>query len=164
MKILYPFIVLVLLTAGLSAQVKPETKIYNPKADATADIEKAIAQAQKDHKHVLLQIGGNWCPWCLKMHELFSVNPVIDSILKSDYIFVLVNYSKENRNSSIMTNLGFPQRFGFPVLVVLDANGTRLHTQDSSLLEGGKQHDPQKVITFLKAWTVNALDPGSYKE
>jgi thiol:disulfide interchange protein len=158
------FLIILFLSASLSAQIKPNATIYNPDANAAADIDKALAQASKEHKHVLLQIGGNWCPWCIKLHSLFSTDPTIDSLLKADYVFVLVNYSKENRNLSLMRKYGFPQRFGFPVLVVLDANGLRLHTQDSGLLEGGKQHDPQKVLTFLKAWTSKALDPETYKE
>ncbi len=164
MKHFTSFFILIVLSMTLCAQVKQDNKIYDPNADAAADIGKAVAQAAREHKHVLLQIGGNWCPWCLKMHDLFSTNTTIDSLLKADYVFVLVNYSKENRNLSIMTKLGFPQRFGFPVLVVLDEQGTRLHTQDSGLLEGGKQHDPEKVLSFLKAWTTKCLDPDSYKE
>lgn len=164
MKNIFSIFIFFALTLTICAQVKRDKKIYNPDADATADIDNAVVQAAKDHKHVLLQIGGNWCPWCLKMHELFSSNATIDSLLKADYVFVLVNYSKENRNLPIMTKLGFPQRFGFPVLVVLDAHGNRLHTQDSGLLEGGKQHDPDKVMTFLRAWTTKSLDPHSYTE
>jgi hypothetical protein len=50
-----------------------------------------------------------------------------------------------------------PQRFGFPVLVVLNSNGQRIHTQDSGLLESGDGYDPKKVIGFLKNWTPAAL-------
>ena len=34
-----------------------------------------------------------------------------------------INYSKENKNPETMALLEYPQRFGFPVLVVLDAAG-----------------------------------------
>ena len=39
-------------------------KVYDPDADAKKDIEEAIKKATKNGKHVFLQIGGNWCPWC----------------------------------------------------------------------------------------------------
>ncbi len=42
-----------------------EVNIYNPEADARADIASAVKQAKAENKHVLLQIGGNWCPWCI---------------------------------------------------------------------------------------------------
>jgi hypothetical protein len=60
--------------------------------------------------------------------------------------------------------LGYPQRFGFPVLVVLDANGNRLHTQDSSLLEKEKSYDFDKVKAFLENWSPSAFDATKYKE
>ena len=37
---------------------------YNPAADAKADVQHALAQAQKNHKPVLVLFGANWCPDC----------------------------------------------------------------------------------------------------
>jgi hypothetical protein len=74
-----------------------------------------------------------------------------------------VNYSKENKNPDILADLGYPQRFGFPVLVILDGNGNRLHTQNSAYLEQEKAYSMETVIEFLKQWTPAALDPENYK-
>jgi hypothetical protein len=60
--------------------------------------------------------------------------------------------------------LGYPQRFGFPVLVVLDENGKQLHTQDSALLEKGNGYDREKVKSFLRNWAPGAFDEMLYKE
>jgi hypothetical protein len=62
-----------------------------------------------------------------------------------------------------LKDLGFPQRFGFPVFVILGADGNRLHTQNSAYLEEGKGHSVEKIKEFLEAWTVKALDPTNYK-
>jgi hypothetical protein len=63
-----------------------------------------------------------------------------------------------------MKDLEYPNRFGFPVFVVLDGKGKILHTQDSGQLEHAtvKGYDTTKVVTFLKMWNVKALDPTSY--
>jgi thioredoxin-related protein len=139
-----------------------KVSIYNPQADAKADINTAIAKAARENKHVLVQIGGNWCPWCIKFHRVFNSDQKVDSIVKADYVFVLVNFSRENKNLPIMQELEYPQRFGFPVLVVLDATGKRIHTQDTGLLESGDGYDPRKVVIFLKEWNMAALDPKRY--
>lgn len=144
---------------GVSAQ-----KIYNPEADAAADIQKAISLAQKQDKHVLLQVGGNWCPWCIKLHKYFESEAEINKLIKDNYIFKVVNYSKENKNYKVMEQLGFPQRFGFPVLVVLDSKGNRLHTQNSGNLENGSGYDFKKVKSFLYNWRSEALNPINYKK
>jgi thioredoxin-related protein len=160
-KTIVPFLFCMVTFLGFSQVEKP--KIYNPAADAKADIQTAINKASAENKHVLLQIGGNWCPWCIKLHKVFNTEQKIDSVLKADYVFVLVNYSKENKNPEVMESLEFPQRFGFPVLVVLDAKGKRLHTQDSGLLESGDGYDSKKVLGFLKGWGPGVLDPLKYK-
>jgi thiol:disulfide interchange protein len=154
-----PFILIFLFVTTLSstAQVEPVT-IYNPEADARADIAMAVKQAQAENKHVLLQIGGNWCPWCVKLHKLESSNHEIDSLLNSDYVRVLVNIpkEKEKRDYDLLKSLGNPQRFGFPVLVVLNRAGERIHTQDSWYLEQDKDYSHEKLIHFFKMWNVAA--------
>jgi thioredoxin-related protein len=150
-------LVIILLTASyLLAQTEPVT-IYNPNANAREDIAAAVKQAKAENKQVLLQIGGNWCPWCIKLDGFMASDPQIDSLLKADYIRVMVNYSKENKNEEVMKMLGNPQRFGFPVLVILDQDGIRLHTQDSWFLEKDKFYDKEKLMHFLEMWNVAAV-------
>lgn len=155
------FLVLLFTTAAFT-QEKPT--IYNPNANAKEDIQKAIAKAKAEHKHVLIQIGGNWCPWCIKFHKLATTETRIDSVIKADYIFLLLNYSKENKNLEVLKTLQNPQRFGFPVFVILDGNGKLIHTQDSGLLELDKEYNPFKVTRFLLQWNVKALDPNTYSK
>lgn len=162
MKRFETLLLFLVITFGAGYAQQAKVSIYNPQADAKADINAAVAKAAAENKHVLLQIGGNWCPWCVKLHKLFHTDATVDSTMKADYIFVMVNYSKENKNLPVLAELGYPQRFGFPVLVVLDKTGKRLHTQDTSFLEAGEGYDPKKVLEFMKSWTVAALDPSKY--
>ncbi len=139
-------------------------KLYNPDADASAEIEKAIIRAGAEKKHIFLQIGGNWCPWCLKYHKFCAEDKSIDSLMSKNYIAIKVNYSKENRNYPILKKLNYPQRFGFPVFIILDKNGNRIHTQNSAYLEEGDSYSKKKVLEFLNNWTPDALNPERYKE
>ncbi len=138
-----------------------EINIYNPDANSREDIAKAIQQAKAENKHVLLQIGGNWCPWCVKLHSLEASDPEIDSLMNADYIRVMVNIprEKDKRNYNLLAELDNPQRFGFPVLVVLDREGKRIHTQDSWYLEQDKDYDRAKVEQFFRMWSVAAVSP-----
>ena len=63
-----------------------------------------------------------------------------------------------------MAELEFPQRFGFPVFVILDGSGKRIHTQNSAFLEKDKSYDKEKILRFLKNWSPDALDPASYEK
>ncbi|MBM3435269.1 MAG: thioredoxin family protein [Bacteroidetes bacterium] len=159
---IYLSVVLIGFAASVMYGQAEFPSLYNPNADAGADIMIAVEKAGQEGKHVLLQVGGNWCPWCLRFHKFVHEDIQIDSLLKSDYVFQLVNYSKENKNTNILADLGYPQRFGFPVLIILDGKGNRLHTQNSAYLEKEKSYDKEKIIEFLKHWSPAALNPENY--
>lgn len=144
------------------AQTHDLEHIYNPSADAKADIAAAEQKAAKENKHVLLQIGGNWCIWCKRLYKFVEDDAELKATLNSNYVVYHLNYSKENKNLPILKELGYPQRFGFPVLVILDAKGNRLHTQNSGLLESADSYDRKKVQEFLKQWSPAALQPSQY--
>jgi len=130
--------------------------IYDTKADGTKQIADALALAKREHKHVLLQFGANWCGWCHKLHKLFQTDKQIAAYLKSNFVLVLVDVDKvdgKTHNADINERYGNPMRLGLPALVVLDASGKQLTTQDSGKLEQGDHHDPAKVMEFLKAWS-----------
>jgi len=161
MKKISLFLVLSFFLTSLAAQTS-EVKLYTPKADAKADIETAIVKANTEGKHVLIQIGGNWCRWCIAFNKKVTENDTLKNVLEANYISYHLNYSKENLNEAALEELDFPQRFGFPVFVILDGNGKRLHTQNSVYLEEGKGHNAKKILNFFNHWSPTAVDPKSY--
>lgn len=148
-KFLVIIVFCVFATSGLFAQTKP----YDEKIDALLQIQQAITKAKAENKYVLCQVGGNWCPWCLKFAELTQTNSDIKNVIDSNFVYIHVNYSTNNKNAEAMHLLRNPARFGFPVFVILDAEGNYLHTQNSSYLEEGKDYDVKKVLGFLNDWT-----------
>ncbi len=148
----------------ITTQAQEKEKVYNPDIDATQQIADAVVKAKKEGKHVYLQIGGNWCSWCIMMHRFYSSDAKIDSTMQANYVVEMVNYSKENGNTEAMTNLGFPQRFGFPVIVILDGEGNRIHTQNTVCLEEGRGYNPKKFLKFLYNWSPAALNSKNYKK
>ena len=157
-----------LLSFAVSAQDSGKAekpKLYHPKANAEKDIEAAIKQAKKQNKFVLLQGGGNWCSWCIEFARFCKSDAKVDSIMNASFVWYHLNWSKENENKKTFAKYGYPQRFGFPVFLILNSKGERIHTQNSEYLEDGKKsYDRAKVIAFLSAWTPKALDPASYGE
>ncbi|MCF3108607.1 thioredoxin family protein [Niabella sp. CC-SYL272] len=161
-QLLFSVVLLAALTA--KAQDQQPYHAYDPAADAKEGIRKAVARAKKENKHVLVQIGGNWCIWCARFDQFSKTDRSVDSILKQSYVVYHLNYSKENKNQPVLASYGFPQRFGFPVFLVLDKDGKRIHTQNSGYLEQGKGYSAEKVSDFLINWTPDALKPEKYKE
>jgi thioredoxin-related protein len=138
-------------------------KIYDPSANAENDIAAAVKKAGSENKHVLLLAGGNWCSWCIEFNRFTHADSSIDSLLNKCFVSYHLNYSLENKNNAIFAKYGYPQRFGFPVFIILDANGNRIHTQNSEYLEQGRSYNKQKVYEFLLQWTPQALNGALYK-
>jgi thioredoxin-related protein len=130
--------------------------------DAMEQINQAVLLAMSENKHVLIQVGGNWCPWCIKIQQFMDQHSRIDSIIRSDYVLIHVNYSKENKNPEAMARLQYPQRFGFPVFVILDTEGNRIHTQNTLYLEEEESYNEKRLFDFLHNWNRAAVDPENY--
>lgn len=140
-------------------------KVYNESIDPMTQIDEALVKAKADGKFVICQVGGNWCPWCLKFADFVEKDTAVNKVVNDNFEYIHVNYNPRKvagaeavkKAESLMKRLNNPARFGFPVFVVLDGKGTVLHIQDSSFLEEGKGYDEKKVLRFLKNWTPKAV-------
>lgn len=148
---------------AINAQPKDTAHLYNPNANAEKDIAAAVRKAKAEHKFLLIQAGGNWCSWCKLFNKTVTEDTELDSTLNANFIVYHLNYSPENMNRDAFAKLGYPQRFGFPVIIVLDDKGSRIHTQNSEYLEEGKGYNKEKVLEFFQNWSPKALDPNTYK-
>lgn len=130
--------------------------LYDTQADGTKQIAAALTRAKQENKRVLVEFGANWCIWCRRLTHTFDQDPSVAKVLNDHYVLVLVDVNHRQgkaRNDEANTRYGNPIKEGLPVLVVLDADGKLLTTQETGALEDGKDaHDPAKVIAFLKKW------------
>ena len=139
--------------------------LYKPEENAEQAIKDAVKKAKNEGKHVLIQIGGNWCIWCARFYYYVGKDQQLDSLMNANYVVYHMNYSKENYNTKLLAKYKYPQRFGFPVFLMLDADGELLHTQNSWYLEDGKtSYDREKVKAFFTEWGPKVFDPKQYRE
>ena len=160
--------VFVLFVALLSLSAHAQTalkKVYNEEINPMTQIDEALAQAKSSGKFVVCQVGGNWCPWCLRFADFVTKDTTISQVIDQNFVYIHVNYNprksqdaeKTAQTQSMLKRLDNPARFGFPVFVVLNGQGKVLHIQDSSFLEEGKSYNQAKVLRFLKNWTPQAV-------
>ena len=118
---------------------------YNPTADA---------QAEFLGKNMLVQTGGDWCPWCVRLNAFIKGDAEILEYLQQHYVWVHIYYGKDNRNEVAMKMLGNPTSKGFPVFVVCAPDGTVLHHQSTGELEAGKGYSRKAIMKFLQAYST----------
>lgn len=157
MKRITLIVLLGLFSYSMQAQEAGKVKLYDTAANPKTDIKKAITEAKKEHKNILLQIGGNWCIWCTRFHKAVADNDTLSQLLNQNYVTIHVNYDQYNKQADIWKTLSYPQRFGFPVFVILDENGKQIHTQNSAYLEEGKGYSNEKIAAFFQQWTPDAV-------
>lgn len=159
-KVLFT-LVLALACLGMNAQT-PLPKVYDESIDPLKQIEQTVSRASKNKKNIIVQLGGNWCIWCLRFADFITKDTEIKSIIDTNYEYIHVNIPRRgtpqyDAAAPLQKRLNNAGRFGYPVLVVLSPSGKVMHIQDSSFLESGNSYDKAKVLCFLKNWTPEAV-------
>ena len=142
-------------------------KVYDESINPMEQIDQALVKAKSEGKFVICQVGGNWCPWCLRFADFITKDATISQVVDENFVYIHVNYNPRKSEGEekallakrMMERLNNPARFGFPVFVVLDDEGRVMHIQDSSFLEEGHGYDQKKVLRFFKNWTPKAVKP-----
>ena len=163
-KRLPAIIMAILFSVAVNAQTTLK-KVYNEDINPIEQIDQAIVKAKAEGKHVVCQVGGNWCIWCLRFADFITKDTSISQFIDENFVYIHVNYNpkksegeaKAQQAATLMKRLNNCGRFGFPVFVVLDHEGNVIHIQDSSFLEEGEGYDKEKVMRFFKNWTPDAV-------
>ena len=140
-------------------------KVYNEEINPIEQIDQAVAKAKAEGKFVVCQVGGNWCPWCLKFADFIANDTAISKVIDENFEYIHVNYNPRKsqgpeqveQGKALMKQLDNAGRFEFPVFVILDEEGKIIHIQDSSFLEEGEGYNQEKVLRFFKNWTPSAV-------
>ena len=164
MKKLILLLLVVCFTQTMEAQTALK-KVYNEDINPIEQIDQTIVKAKSEGKYIICQVGGNWCPWCLKFADFITMDTMISKVIADNYEYIHVSYNprksegeeKLEQGKALMQRLNNAGRFGYPVFVVLDENGKILHIQDSSFLEEGEGYNQEKVLRFFKNWTPKAV-------
>ena len=124
-----------ILTAMLACAVALATPSHaEPPDSADALFTHARAEAQGNHKHILLVFSASWCGPC-KLFERFLQDPQMKPITEKAFVIQridvgeLKNDAKHTNTpggSELRTALGGVGEPGFPFLVITDENGNPL--------------------------------------
>ena len=152
MRTTIAFTVAALGLAAAFAGAQPKKDIgYDPHADASAQLQSAVARAAAEHKLVLLISGGDWCVWCHYLAAFLEREPAIDMALHDVFIVQKVYVGTENMNAEFFGRL--PKAAGAPHFWILSAEGEVLGTQDTLPLEDGdKSYDRAQFLAFVERW------------
>jgi thiol:disulfide interchange protein len=108
-------------------------KLFDPTRDSAKDLKAAIATAREQHKNILLDVGGNWCPWCILLDRTLAEDAELHGSVEKNYVVLRVSFSRENENQAFLGS--YPAAKGYPAWYVLSPEGKLLKAEDTSALE-----------------------------
>lgn len=129
--------------------------IFDPSADATAQVRDALAEAGRQHKRVLLDFGGNWCGDCQILDYYFHQAPN-SGLIDRNYIVVDIDVGHLDHNVALANQYGVTLRHGVPALAIVDAQGHVLYSQNDGEFSSMGKVDPAAVTQLLRQWKVSS--------
>ena len=126
--------------------------LYDKNADAKAEIAHALIAAGKDHQHVILLFGANWCYDCHVLDNAFRQTDVA-ALLEKNFQVVHVDVGDDGKkNNDVAAQYQVPLEHGIPALAILDAGGKLLVSQKNGEWESARTMDPDDIVAFLQKW------------
>lgn len=153
-NMLLPSLLLGLFVAAPQPQASAQTSfhvnknLYSETSNATADISAALVRARREHKHVLLDFGGNWCGDCQVLDIYYHQSPNAE-ILAKNYILVHINIGHMDKNVDVAKKYNVPITRGVPALAIIDAHGKLLYAEREKEFEHAT---PEAITAFLNRW------------
>jgi len=122
---------------------------YNEHADASADVQHAIAAAQVDHKKVLLVFGANWCPDCRELDK--ALNGSSRALIAGRFQVVKIDVGRFDKNLDVANQYGNPIRMGIPAVVVLTADNHIVYSSKGGELANARRMGQNGIYDFLSS-------------
>ena len=128
---------------------------YDEKANADADLNRALARAKANGKRVLIDLGGNWCGDCLVLSATMH-RPELKAFLDRHFEVVMVDVGQFDRNLQIPARYGLKDRLeGVPALLVVDPKSGKQIVSRPQItdLANARAMSPQGLANWIAQWT-----------
>lgn len=133
----------------LSASALAADPIYDEQADASKDIQQALAAAARSKVPVIVVFGANWCGDC-KVLDAAMKSGATAQLMAQDFRVVKVNVGRFDRNTDIAQAYGVPLKKGIPAIAILSPGNEVLYATRSGELADARTMGENGIHEFLK--------------
>lgn len=135
--------------------VTSKTDIYPADADADQEIKRALEDAAKDNKRVLLIFGANWCYDCHVLDRALHEGSA-GMIVSKSYLLVHIDIGEGDKNTELTRTYRIPINKGVPAVAVLNAEGKLLYSSGDGEFESARTMFKRDLVAFLNKWKARA--------
>jgi thiol:disulfide interchange protein len=123
---------------------------YDPERNPFDDSRAALALAKSTDRLVMIEVGGDWCRWCLVLDNFMQKNTVVRKRLHENFVLLKVNVSDANENAEFFA--GMPRTNGYPHVFISRSDGGLIGSTDITRLVVKGNYDEQRFLAFLQHW------------
>jgi thioredoxin 1 len=143
-------VVLAALALAFAACSDKGPKPYDERADARADLNRALQQAREQSKQVLVVFGANWCADCQALARQMADGPVAVHVAQR-YVVTKVDVGDFNKNLDLARQMGDAVKKGIPAVAVLGTDGSFQRATLAGELASARQLGPEQVLAVLES-------------
>ncbi len=143
------------LLLALSACSDRGPKPYDERADARADLNRALQQAREQSKQVLVVFGANWCADCQALARQMADGPVAAHVTQR-FVVTKVDVGDFNKNLDLARQMGDAVKKGIPAVAVLRADGSFQRATLAGELASARKLGAEQVLAVLESLTAAA--------
>ncbi len=136
----------VLLFSGVASS---QSALYPPDGAAEA-IDRAVAAAKRDGRHVLLDFGADWCPDCRVLGKVFE-EPAVAKVVDANFHVVRVDVGRRDKNGDLVAKYKATSGDWIPAVVVLAPDGATVASTDERV-RLTRRTTAEELIGRLNEW------------
>jgi thioredoxin-like negative regulator of GroEL len=134
--------------AEQTAAAHPEARPFEESADATAQVDAALARAQLNEKRLILVMGANWCHDSRGLAGWFA-QPRFAAMLEAKYELVYVDVGHRDRNIDIARRFDLKSIKGTPTVLVLSSSGDLLNRQSAPKWRDAASREQDDIFAYF---------------
>jgi thiol-disulfide isomerase/thioredoxin len=130
----------------------PEARPFDPKADAKAQVDAALARARANDRTAIIVMGANWCHDSRALAGWFAT-PRFAGMIAARYELVYVDVGYRDRNLDIARRFGLKSIKGTPTVLIVDATGRLLNRKDAPRWRNAASRSEDSIYRAVAEFT-----------
>jgi len=126
-----------------SSVLPREVRPFDESADAGRDVALATARAKANGKLLLLEFGGNWCPYCRALGGLMQ-SPEVKDVIARHYELVWIDVGRAEKNLDLFERYGLSLE-AVPSTLVIDPTTDKVRNLDEIVADDEGNASSAKV-------------------
>ncbi len=142
-----------------AAETDPDGRLFEPSADALADVEAALARAGDNDQLGLVVLGGNWCHDSRALAARLYRSPLAE-VIEENYELVFVDVGYLDKGRDVLLEFGVPQFYATPTVLIIDPSTRQVvDNEERHLWSNAYKVDMASSVDYFEKWAANDREP-----